>query len=94
MSNLKNVEPLQDFNWEEFENCASTGASKEELEKAYTTARSEARVAFGNDAVYMERLVQHPRHVEVQVLADNFGNAIHLCERDCSVQRRHQKLVE
>ena len=66
----------------------------EELESQYKAARTEAAAAFGDDGVYLEKLVLRPRHVEIQVLADDFENRIALCERDCSIQRRHQKLIE
>ncbi len=66
----------------------------EDLLEAITLTQTEARNTFGNEVVYMEKYLQTPRHIEFQVLSDKHGNAIHLCERDCSMQRRHQKVVE
>ncbi|WP_416445791.1 acetyl-CoA carboxylase biotin carboxylase subunit [Leeuwenhoekiella sp. A16] len=67
---------------------------KEELRKGWDSARQEASAAFGNDGMYMEKLIEEPRHIEIQVVGDSTGKACHLSERDCSVQRRHQKLTE
>jgi len=67
---------------------------EDELEKAWESARQEAAAAFGNDGMYMEKLIEEPRHIEIQVIGDQSGKACHLSERDCSIQRRHQKLTE
>jgi acetyl-CoA carboxylase biotin carboxylase subunit len=67
---------------------------EEDLLKAWDSARQEAAAAFGNDGMYMEKLIEEPRHIEIQIVGDSFGKACHLSERDCSVQRRHQKLTE
>ncbi len=67
---------------------------EEELEPAWESARKEADASFGNDGMYMEKLIEEPRHIEIQIVGDSSGKACHLSERDCSVQRRHQKLTE
>lgn len=66
----------------------------EEMEKAWDNAKKEAKASFGNDGLYMEKFIQEPRHIEIQIAGDQHGGACHLSERDCSIQRRHQKLVE
>ncbi len=65
-----------------------------EMEKAFTTAKAEAAASFKNDGIYMEKFVEEPRHIEIQIAGDRYGTVAHLSERDCSIQRRHQKLVE
>ncbi len=67
---------------------------KEDLKNAWDAARQEAKASFGNDAMYMEKLIEEPRHIEIQIIGDAYGKACHLSERDCSIQRRHQKLTE
>jgi acetyl-CoA carboxylase biotin carboxylase subunit len=67
---------------------------EEDLENAWKSARAESKAAFGNDDMYMEKLIEEPRHIEIQIIGDSNGNACHLSERDCSIQRRHQKLAE
>lgn len=71
-----------------------TAFNEEEFEFAFLSAKKEAKAAFGDDSVYMEHFIEHPRHVEFQILADSYGNIIHLGERDCSIQRNHQKFIE
>jgi acetyl-CoA carboxylase biotin carboxylase subunit len=68
--------------------------TEEELEPAWDSARKEAAASFGNDGMYMEKFIEDPRHIEIQIVGDQFGNYCHLSERDCSIQRRHQKLME
>ena len=68
--------------------------SNDELEDAFYRAKSEAEKSFGNSEVYIEKYIDNPKHIEVQIMGDEHGNIVHLYERDCSVQRRHQKVVE
>jgi acetyl-CoA carboxylase biotin carboxylase subunit len=66
----------------------------EEFEPAWDSARQEAGAAFGNDGIYLEKFIEDPRHIEIQIVGDQYGKVCHLSERDCSIQRRHQKLTE
>jgi len=68
--------------------------TQEEFEQAYTAAKAEAKACFNDDDIYIEKLILNPKHIEFQIMADNFGNVVHLGERDCSIQRRNQKLLE
>ncbi|ALJ00255.1 acetyl-CoA carboxylase biotin carboxylase subunit [Rufibacter tibetensis] len=68
--------------------------SADEFDKAWNDARQEAKAAFGNDGMYLEKFVEEPRHIEIQIVGDQYGKVCHLSERDCSIQRRHQKLIE
>src|SRR5690606_19125983 len=65
-----------------------------EFEAAWDSARQEASASFGNDGIYLEKFIEDPRHIEIQIIGDQYGTVCHLSERDCSIQRRHQKLVE
>src|SRR5690625_3499558 len=67
---------------------------EEDMEKAYSTAKTEAAASFNNDGIYMEKFIEEPRHIEIQIAGDQFGTVCHMSERDCSIQRRHQKLIE
>src|SRR6185436_6938404 len=69
-------------------------AGESELQSALDAAQSEAASAFGNSEVYLEKVVEKPRHIEIQIFADQHGNCVHLGERECSIQRRHQKVIE
>lgn len=68
--------------------------SKEQLEKSYDLVKKEAEISFNDDSIYLEKFIENPRHIEIQILADEHGNVVHLGERDCSIQRRNQKVLE